>query len=64
MDKQLLEELKKDGFYKFFRRHIGNSDVLDIILNFVDLTTLRLSDEDYEELKNQVCDPEQYEEVK
>lgn len=60
MNKELLNELKEVGFYTFFRRHIGNSDVLDILLNFVDLATLGLSDEDYEKLKQRVCDPKEY----
>lgn len=62
MKQELLDQIKERGFYTFIRENVTDSDVADIILNYVDLSIGEFyGDEEYDKILNRITDIKEYE---
>ncbi len=62
MKQELLDQIKKRGFYTFIRENVTDSDVADIILNYVDLSIGEFyGDEEYDRIISRITDRKEYE---
>lgn len=62
MKQELLDQIKERGFYTFIRENVTDSDVADIILNYVDLSVGEFnSDEEYDRIIDRITDRKEYE---
>lgn len=62
MKQELLDQIKERGFYTFIRENVTDSDVADIILNYVDLSVGEFyGDEEYDRIISRITDRKEYE---
>lgn len=62
MKQELLDQIKERGFYTFIRENVTDSDVADIILNYVDLSIGEFyGDEEYDRIISRITDRKEYE---
>lgn len=62
MKQELLDQIKERGFYTFIRENVTDSDVADIILNYVDLSIGEFyGDEEYDRILKRITDRKEYE---
>ena len=62
MKQELLDQIKKRGFYTFIRENVTDSDVADIILNYVDLSVGEFNgEEEYDRIISRITDRKEYE---
>jgi len=62
MKQELLDQIKERGFYTFIRENVTDSDVADIILNYVDLSVGEFyGDEEYDRIIDRITDRKEYE---
>ena len=62
MKQELLDQIKKRGFYTFIRENVTDSDVADIILNYVDLSVGEFNGvEEYDRIISRITDRKEYE---
>ena len=53
---EFVKEIEKDGLYNFVNKHIADEAVAEVIKTFIDMATCYLSEEDYDQLIENVLD--------